>query len=284
MHREGPGGAAGDGGGPCVSPGKGGPSASGVCVRGWRGQHGDSGVPRVSPAVWRSPLAPPGGQQEEPPGVWGLSPWLRGTDPSSHAGGMHRAPLTAWGASWGGDRTWEPLHISGHLWLLCSTPQMHPPPEMPTPSGTATKPCPRHPTERAQHHLHGWDFPRCVFFFFLTCKAPKPPGSGTPRPNQRGGGCLAPHLQLKAILLCTHGLHPSQNGLAVAEGSRAEQLHPRSTLILSSKWPGRAASVFPSPGRAVMLSHFPLPLSPASRAICRTDFRRGLQSFPAGGC
>lgn len=127
-------------------------------------------------------------------------------------------------------------------------------------------------------------FPPLHFFFFLTCKAPKATGSGTPRPNQRGGGCPAPHLQLKAIPLCTHGLHPSQNGLAVAEGSRAEQLHPRSTLILSSKWPGRAASVFPSPGRAVMLSYFPLPLSPASRAICRTDFRRGLQSFPAGGC
>lgn len=48
---------------PRVSPGKGGPSASGVCVRGWRGQHGDSGVPRVPHAAWCPPLAPPGGQQ-----------------------------------------------------------------------------------------------------------------------------------------------------------------------------------------------------------------------------
>lgn len=35
------------GGAPVCPLGKGGPSASGGCVRGWRGQHGDSGVPRV---------------------------------------------------------------------------------------------------------------------------------------------------------------------------------------------------------------------------------------------
>lgn len=239
---------------PRVSPGKGGPSASGVCVRGWRGQHGDSGVPRVPHAAWCPPLAPPGGQQG-----WGShsrrSPLGFGVCPLGHGAQTPLVVLVAWaeppehpgGLPGGGGGHGSPCTFLADLWLLCSTPRMHPPPEMPAPCSTATKSCPWHPTEGAQHHLHGWDFPHCIFFF-LTCKAPEATGSGAPRPQQRGGGRPAPHLQLKAIPPRTHGLHPSQKGLLVAEGSRAEQLHPRYTFISSSKWPGRAASVLPSPG------------------------------------
>lgn len=135
-----------------------------------RGQRCPQGAPRsvVPPAGTSWGAAGVGvPQQEEPPGVWGLTPWPRGTDPSSRAGGMGRAPRTPWGASWGGGGGHgSPCTFLADLWLLCSTPRMRPPTRNASPIQHSHKILPVAPHRGGTAPPPRMGLPPLHFFFF----------------------------------------------------------------------------------------------------------------------